>query len=238
MSMIGRLRQIDFADESGLTLMELLVAVTAGIVVMAAITTAMLTTVRETGRIADHVEANQRARLAMTSIVNDLQSACIAPNAIPIQIGSTGQKLIFTHQVGEAVLPTPVKSEIELSGTSLIQKNYPALAKTAGEAEWKFSTTATPPTETIMSGVAPLTPGAPIFTYYAYSGASVSATPLAVPIAKEGAEKAVQVSIAFEAAPAKSINGDTNAATEIRNSALLRMTAPSYSSTTQNLPCE
>jgi hypothetical protein len=236
--MIGRLREIDLADESGVTLMELLVAVTAGIVVMAAITIAMLTTVRETGRIADHVEANQRARLAMTSIVNDLQSACIAPNAVPIQIGSTGQKLIFTHQVGKAVLPTPVKSEIELSGTSLIQKNYAALKKETGEALWEFSGTPTPPTETIMKGVSPTTPGAPIFTYYAYSGASISATPLAVPLLKESTEKAVQVSIAFEAAPAQQINGDSNAATEIRDSALLRMTAPSYSATTLNLPCE
>jgi Tfp pilus assembly protein PilW len=237
MPVIGRLRQIDLADESGMTLIELLVAVTAGIVVMAAITIAMLTTVRQTGRIADHVEANQRARLAMSSIVNDLQSACIAPNAVPIQPESSGTRLIFTHQVGEAVLPTPVKSEIELKEGSLVQRNYPALAKTSGEAAWKFSTTATS-IETIMKNVAPLASTSSIFTYYAYSGASVSATPLAVPITATSAQSAVQVSIAFKAAPNQSINGDTNAETEIRDAALLRMTAPAYGSTTQNLPCE
>jgi Tfp pilus assembly protein PilW len=235
--MIERLRQIDLADESGITLIELLVAVVAGIVVMAAITIAMLTTVRETGRIADHVEANQRARLAMTSMVNDLQSACIAPNAIPIQEGSSGLKLIFTHQVGEAVLPIPEKSEIELKEGSLVQRNYPALAKTAGESAWKYSTTAKS-TETIMKNVSLLPSTTSIFTYYAYAGASISTTPLAVPVTEKVAESAAQVSIAFKAAPSQSINGDTNAATEIRDSVLLRMTAPSYSSTVQNLPCE
>ena len=231
-----------------MTLVELTVALVAGLIVMAAVVIGMLTTIRETGRIADHVEANQRARIAMTAVVNDLQSACLSrENYVPIKVGSDGQKIIFTYPKqslvkegsvevpnGAAVVPTPVKSEVELSGTSLVQRNYDVVSGKA--PNWIFGTT--PVTETFMTGVSPVTATSPIFTYYAYSGATIATTPLATPITEKTAATAAQVGIAFKTAPNQSIPGDANAPTEIRNSVLLRMTAPSYNSTIQNLPCE
>ncbi len=52
-------------DERGMTLVELLVATAAGIVVFGVITTAMLVTMRDVRRVSSHVEANQRARLTL-----------------------------------------------------------------------------------------------------------------------------------------------------------------------------
>jgi Tfp pilus assembly protein PilW len=222
-------------DERGMTLVELLVAMSAGMVVMAGVTLAMIVTMRETNRVASHVEANQQARIAMTKIINQLHSACVAPQIAPVREDSTGTMLSFIHQSGSAVAPTPVLSRISLSGTTLTQSDY---AATGGAApNWIFATTASS-TVQLMTGVSPISLTVPVFRYFAYSGGSVSATPLAATPLGTNATKAVQVNVAFKAAPGKTVSGDANAQAEIQNAALLRLTPPGYSSTTSNLPCQ
>jgi type II secretory pathway component PulJ len=222
-------------DESGMTLVELLVAMSAGVIVMMGITLAMIVTMRETNRVASHVDANQRARVAMTKIVNQLHSACVAPQIAPIREDSTGTMLSFLHQAGSGVAVTPVLSRITLSGTTLTQSDY---AVNGGAApNWTFSSTASS-TSQLLTNVAPISASVPVFRYYAYSSGKVSSTALAANPLGTNAPNAVQVNIAFEAAPGRSVSGDTNAATEIQNAALLRLTPPGYSSTTSNLPCQ
>ena len=130
-----------------MTLIEMLVSITAGLFVLTAVTTAMLLTIRETGRVTSHVEANQRARLAMTKIVNQLHSACVAPLVAPVLEKSSGTELRFIHQTGSEVAPKPIKSVIVLSGTTLTQSNYEV---SSGEApNWKFKEAASS-TEELM----------------------------------------------------------------------------------------
>ncbi len=95
-----------------MTLVELLVATRAGMVVMAGVILAMIVTMRETNRVASHVEANQNARIAMTKIINQLHSACVAPQIAPVREDSTSTMLSFLHQSGSAVAPDPVLSKI------------------------------------------------------------------------------------------------------------------------------
>lgn len=222
-------------DESGMTLVELLVATAAGVIVMAGITMAMIVTMRETNRVASHVDANQRARIAMTRIIDQLHSACVAPQIAPVQEDSTGTMLSFWHQSGSAVSLTPVQSRISLVGTTLTQSDYPV---TGGAApNWTFSETASKTTQ-LMTNVSPLTTGAPIFTYYSYANGKISSTPLSS--LKEGkAATVAQVNVAFETAPLKTaIRNDASGSTEIQDAALLRLTPPAYGSSTANLPCQ
>jgi hypothetical protein len=171
----------------------------------------------------------------MTKIINQLHSACVAPQIAPVREDSTGTMLSFIHQSGSAVAPTPVLSRISLSGTTLTQSDY---AATGGAApNWIFATTASS-TVQLMTGVSPISLTVPVFRYFAYSGGSVSATPLAATPLGTNATKAVQVNVAFKAAPGKTVSGDANAQAEIQNAALLRLTPPGYSSTTSNLPCQ
>jgi len=222
-------------DESGMTLVELLVAMSAGVVVMAGVTLAMIVTMRETNRVASHVDANQRARITMTKIINQLHSACVAPQIAPIREDSTGTTLSFLHQSGAAVAPTPVLSKISLSGTTLSQADYPATG--GGAPNWTFATT---PSSTVqlMTGVSAISGSIPIFRYFAYSNGKVSSTALAAAPLGANASNAVQVNVAFKATPEEVVSGDANAATGIQNAALLRLTPPGYSSTTSNLPCQ
>jgi Tfp pilus assembly protein PilW len=220
-------------DETGMTLVELLVAMTAGVVVMTGIVLTMIVTMRETNRVTSHIEANQNARIAMTKIINQLHSACVAPQIAPIQEESSGTLLRFLHQSGSAVAPTPVWSEISLTGTTLSQTDY---AVTGAAPNWSRSGTALS-TVQLMTGVSPISASVPIFRYFAYSNGQVSTTPLATPLGTNAAS-AVQVNVALQTAPSKTVAADTNAETEIQDAALLRLTPPAYNSTSANLPCQ
>ena len=74
---------------------------------MFGVTLAVIVTMRETNRVASHVDANQRARLTMTKIIDQLHSACVAPQIAPVQKDSTGTMLIFCHQTGLSRRPDP-----------------------------------------------------------------------------------------------------------------------------------
>ncbi len=227
--------RLNLKDESGMTLIELLVATAAGVVVMFGVVTAFIVTLRETDRVASHVDANQRARTTMYKVIDELHSACIASGIAPVQGGSTGTSLNFIHQSGSAVSPTPVLSKISLSGTTLSQSDY---AASGGAPNWTYSGT---PSSTVqlMTGVSPIS-GSSIFSYYAYSNGQISSTPLsAAPLSSTDAAKTVQVSVAFKAAPTTTpIANDANAAAAVQDSALLRFTPATFSTSANNLPCQ
>lgn len=222
-------------DQRGTTLMEVIVALASGIVVLAAISTVVVVSLRETGRVSARVDANQRARIALNRIVDQLHSACLAPQIAPVREGSTGTLLSFIHQTGSAVAPTPVLSRISLSGGTLSQSDYPT---TGGQAPlWTFSSTPSSTTQ-LMTEISPTAPSASIFSYYAYSGGQVSAIPLGTPLNLEGAARTVKVTVAFTAAPLSTPVSDPNAAANIQGSVLLRLTPASFSSGAVNLPCQ
>lgn len=234
----NRLRRVR-DDERGMTLIELLVATAAGAVVIAGVSSAVIVTLRESNRVASHVDANQRARLTMTRVIDQLHSACFASEYSPIQSGSSSTALIFTHPTvatASKVLPIPVKSEIVLSGTTLTQNDY---AATTTAAPWSFAATAS--STTLMTGVSPISASIPVFRYFKYASGKVSTTSLAVPLSTVEAEKAVQVTVAFKVGPLKnalSTTSDPNAATPIQNSALMRFTPSGFEPTEENRPCE
>jgi Tfp pilus assembly protein PilW len=218
-----------------MTLVELLVATAAGVVVMFGVTLAVIVTLRQTDRLASHIDANQRARLTMTKIIDQLHSSCVAPQIAPVQENSSGTLLSFWHQSGSTVAPTPVLSKISLTGTTLSQSDYPVVGGAA--PEWIPSTTASS-TVQLMTGVSAISESIPIFRYFAYTNGQVSATPLATPLSKENAHSAVQVDVTFKTAPMNTPVADANAQTAIQDAALLRLTPPAYNSTSSNLPCQ
>ncbi|HEY4778796.1 MAG TPA: prepilin-type N-terminal cleavage/methylation domain-containing protein [Solirubrobacterales bacterium] len=223
-------------DESGMTLVELLVATATGTVVMAMVTAVLITTMHVSNRVASHVEANQLARLTMGKVIDQLHSSCVAYDYAPIKENSNGSTLIFTHQTGSAVQPVPVKSEIVFSGGKLTQADYPS---TGGSApNWTFATS--PATTTTLTTNVSQIGSTPIFRYYGYNtSGAISSTPLAEPLNKENAERAVQVSVAFGAGPRtlRTAN-DSGAVTPIQSSALLRLTPASFEAGPENSPCQ
>jgi prepilin-type N-terminal cleavage/methylation domain-containing protein len=162
-------------EEGGFTLVELLVAMAAGIIVCGALFALQNVAMFETNRVFARVDATQRARQVVETIESELHSSCIADGVTPIQSGSTSTSLRFISKYGSAATLTPELHVITLSGTSLIDTRY---AKSGGTSpNWTFSTTPlVAPTnpKTLITGVS-ADGTTPVFRYYPYGIARDSA---------------------------------------------------------------
>jgi hypothetical protein len=221
-------------DERGTTLAELLVGLGIGMVVMLGLTTLIVVTLHSSTRVSARVDATQRARLALTRVLDQLHSACLAPKVTPILEKSTGTELRFIHAVGAAVSPTPTLSIVSFNQGALSQTDY---AWKEGSAPfWVFQTTPTKTTE-LMDQITTASASKPVFTYYASTGGGLG-TPLVTPLSAVDAIHTIHVTIAFKTAPR---HGSAEEATpaRIQGGATLRLTAaPSYKQEVQSLPCQ
>jgi Tfp pilus assembly protein PilW len=222
--------------ESGYTLIELMVALAAGMVVFAGLTLVVMTTMHQSTRTQNRVHATQEARLVLQRIVSDLHSACVASEVAPVQPASGANSIAYVYQTGSGAALTPVLHEVVLSGTSLNMLTYPA---TSGSTpSWTFSSTPSA-SRTLMTNVAPAATGAAVFSYYAYgSGGVISSTPLTTPLSTTNAAKTVQVNIALKVNTKNAPNPDPKGGAIVQNQAFLRFSPPASNATTSNLPCE
>src|SRR5262249_52907036 len=97
-------------SERGFTLIEVMVAMVAGIIVTGALFAILEISLKQNSRITDRVHAQQLGDVAMTRIVDPLRSGCFSRNATPVQEKSTPTKLIFTTAYSEST--TPATSEV------------------------------------------------------------------------------------------------------------------------------
>jgi prepilin-type N-terminal cleavage/methylation domain-containing protein len=225
-------------DESGFTIIELLVSLAISLVVITMVTTMITVTTHNEDRIARRVDASQRGRPVMARIVNELHSACVAPRIIPVIAdgtanGSTATQISFLSQSGEAVTPTPDKHVITLSGTTMSESVYPA---TGGAAPtWTFSGTPSSTTQLLANVSAP---GGVMFSYYRFLNGQLSNTPLPVPLSASNAALTAYVTVSLTASPTggKSLL-DANSPITFSNSADLRLESASQVPSQDNQPC-
>ena len=127
-------------SERGFTLVELLAAMAAGVVVLLAALTILDVSMHQTTRTFTLVDATSRAEPAFEALENELHSACFADNETPIQSGSSGTSLIFVSSVGNAATPTPTWHEIDFSGGDLTDNSYAASEQeVSGTPTWAAS---------------------------------------------------------------------------------------------------
>lgn len=225
-------------DESGTTLVELLVGLMMGMVILTALTLVVIVTMHGSARVSARVEATQNGRVVLARMTEQLHSACIYPKVAPILAGSTGTSLAFVHAAsgeGNAVSPAPVKTVFTLSEGTLTQSDA-AVTEGAEPPYGASDFAATPTTRTLMTNVAPIAPSSSIFTYYAYANGGLETLP-ANPLSETNAAKTVQVQIALDAAPRTTPVKDAGADASIRDAAVLRLTPPSFNETATALPC-
>jgi hypothetical protein len=158
--------------QDGFTLVELVVAMAAAIVVLFGLTTIMVVAMHQTQRTFTVVDATRQARDAMANIENELHSACVDGSA-PIQPGSDADDLDFISYYGSAASPTPVWHQITFNPTAhtLFDTTYPVTANSSGTGgNWVQGSTATA-TTTLLSNVYAQTTGSvttPVFQYFDY----------------------------------------------------------------------
>ena len=94
-------------DERGFTLVELLVSLSAGVVLMLALFAVFDIAVVQSARSIDRVESSQRGRTAMEQLIQELHSSCVAASVAPVLSTSDSTTLKFVSQFGSAPVLTP-----------------------------------------------------------------------------------------------------------------------------------
>lgn len=235
-------RRLELArSERGSTMIEVLVSTTTGLVVLAALTMAIVVSMHANARVSARVDAVQRARLVVTKVMNQLHSACLAPKIAPIQPGSTGTSLKFIHAPlteGSALAPMPTLTEVSLSGGVLTQTDWPATG--GAYPNWTYSST--PTTKQLLTGVGPIAPSSSIFSYYASSNGALNPTPQTTPLEAAATPLTIQVRLGLTTEPNPvrddSPVPDPGATVNVRAGATLRLTPPSFNEAAPALPCQ
>jgi hypothetical protein len=182
-SLVARL-SARLGREEGFTLVELLAAMAAGMVVLGALVTVISVTLRQTTYTFTRVDASQRARTMLTHVEDEMHSACIVNGVTPIQGGAQGTQvsdannLVFVSQFGTSASPTPVEHKITYNATNGTLTEYTYIATTGGSdpTKWQFSATPSSAAGKLLLNRAgqltiPATPTpklAPVFQYFAY----------------------------------------------------------------------
>lgn len=221
-------------DERGTTLVEMIVGISMASILMFAMTMVIIVSMHASARSSAEVSSTQLARNGLASIIQQLHSACIYPQVAPVWKESNGTKLIFTHSTGAEVTAKPVKSEIVLKEGALTQYDYASTGSLS--PPWTFAEKATASRQ-LMTGVGPI-PGNPaIFNYYTATNGQISSTPLSTPL-EANAKTTILISVGVSTAPtAKKQSANSSVSTQIQDSALLRLTAPTFNETVSP-PCQ
>jgi Tfp pilus assembly protein PilW len=227
MHLIGERRSIDLADEEGTSMVEVMVGLAMGMVVLAGLSMLLIVTMRGSARIGARAEASDNARVTMTRIMEELHSACVTPATAPVQSTSTPTTLIFKRGTygGAAVAnESAITTEIAYAGGKLVEKDT--------------LSSGTSTKRTLLSGVSPIESDGSIFNYE--NPTVTGGSPFKIPVGgslSTNATNTILVRVAFQASPKSEPVADAGAATEIRNSATLRLTPPTYRGETAR-PCE
>ncbi len=180
-------------DDRGLTLIELLVSMLMATVVIGALLTILQISTKQATLVSDRVQTNQLGRTAMTRVVDELRSGCLAAGFSPIQEKSSENELIFRNAYSsEAVIPNAKEAKTAGTGAFEHQIVWSPSAKTltdytykstSGEgSEFKFPeitsnhSNATPTTGVLLANNVTQTGTTPIFQYYKYAKASSSSS--------------------------------------------------------------
>jgi prepilin-type N-terminal cleavage/methylation domain-containing protein len=199
------------SDQSGFTLIEMLVACTLGLIVLTAAVQLLAVAQHSAQNSTERADTAQRGRVAMEQIVQGLNSeVCARPNATsaltPLVYGD-GTRLVFYRNIAgksgnNATAFQPDQHTYQLTGTTITD------VTTAGVGTYPNVTfpTASPP-RTLVTDVAPQS-GAPLFTYYAYqpNGTIDPNQPLPTPLSATDLSRVVQIRIRFVTRPTDGVS--------------------------------
>jgi Tfp pilus assembly protein PilW len=242
------------SDEHGFTLIELVVAMATGMMVCLALFAILDFSTRQETRIADAAQANQLGRTAMTKIVDELHSACIAPEFTPILEKSSETELWFINSYSsEAVISQASEHKVVWSGEKLVDYTYPSVS--GSWPHFTYATVASPSGGVVLgTKITQSESGGkkiPIFQYYSYSTKYTSGTEAGVSMLNTEALKtsltnvtaptAAAVAINFSTAPSETnatIHDFSNLNAASSDLVTLAFSAPHSESTTVDGPCQ
>jgi Tfp pilus assembly protein PilW len=220
----------DPRDEEGTSMVEVMVGLAMGMVVLAGLAMLLIVVVRGNARVGARAEASDNARVAMTRIMEELHSGCARAATPPILSTSSEKLLAFETAYGVApgANATPVKTELEYVPAKGAVKG--SLIEKRGGKE-----------RTVLSNVSQATnpeePKEVLPVFYYANSTSEFKSPEGPETLGFNAGKTIFVRVAFKVSPKSEPVADAGAATQISNSAVLRLTPPTYRGELAK-PCE
>jgi prepilin-type N-terminal cleavage/methylation domain-containing protein len=198
-------------DESGFSLVELLMAMALGSIVLAALMTVFLNGVTGVVRVSDRVDALQRGRVTMDRVVTLLNSQVCVLNpdgtgVPPIRDGQDNQ-VAFSASIGAVDSdPTIYRLRYDAPKKNLWEDRY-LPTRPSGVLTYAGYPSSPSSTTLIGSNIVPTDAGTPIFRYYQFvttvgpTLGMVDTTPLATPLTTTSQFAAVRMAISFVTQP-------------------------------------
>jgi len=220
-----RLIRRRLSGERGFTLVELLVAITVGMVVLMAAFMVLDRSISASSQISDRTEALQRGRQAMDLITRQLRSQVCLGETAPIVSGND-TSLTFYGDLSDGTTPIKQRTLSYSSSTDTITESvvpgvgtYPALTFTGA--------TTSQPLLTKVKQIVDGSTNRPVFRYYGYQTGTTNGTlvQLASPLTATNLPKVALIKIGFRAFAVRPILNDKDSAT-LENDVYLRVAVP------------
>jgi Tfp pilus assembly protein PilW len=239
------------AAEDGFTITELLVAMTAGLAVLAAALVLVGQATTLTSAAQDRVDSAQRARRGVEDMVTELRSGVCVPlvttapatttTKVPMVSGTDNSVTFYANLGTENALPERRVLTFDPAARTIVETRYPATATSTATAV-TFATTGT--TRTLLENVVAKDSSTPIFTYWKYAVDSTVTPPVVAGMTKlstapSGLASAdlpfvVQIDIAVRVRPLRA-TADSKKDAVLQGSATSRLADPLNA--TQGLQC-
>lgn len=263
MSLVNRHSPSDVRNESGYTLIELLVAMVIGIIIVMAGFALLQFTTEDVTHVTDRVHVDQVGRTTLEKIILELHSSCVAESVQPILAGSNESIIKFISEGGSGssfttvheheIVYTPASGSTE--GT-LVEKTYISTGGSAPSYTWATTPSAT---VTLLKGIKQTKYGAeaatPIFQYYRYYNTTdlvpegdaeipygqLNPSPISKALMEKEAESknVDKVTVSFTLAPEgkEGFGFNQDRPVVLDDSAIFRLTPASEATTSYNPPC-
>jgi prepilin-type N-terminal cleavage/methylation domain-containing protein len=199
------------SDQSGFSLVELLMAMALGSIVLAALLTVFLHGVTGSARVQDRVEALQRGRITMDRVITLLNSQTCVPNVDgssqpPIRDGQNNQVTFYAALGVVDSDPTIYRLSYDPTTKSMSEARF--LPSRPGGVLTYASYPASPDsTRIIGTNILPTAAGDPIFKYWQFVTTDgptlgmVNDTELTTPLSTTAALATVRVTVSFVTQP-------------------------------------
>jgi hypothetical protein len=169
--------------ERGLTLIEVLVAMSLGIIVTGIAFSLLNFSTADVSRITERVQVDQKGRVVLEKLMLGLHSSCVSAEAEPIKIGSNEKALRYVsenapqneHGEPSAGLPTVTLHEVVFTPASgktegtLTENSWPSIGVPPA---YSFNEKVAPAKRTLLKGIKQTENEKkeliPMFRYYRY----------------------------------------------------------------------
>jgi prepilin-type N-terminal cleavage/methylation domain-containing protein len=208
-------------DQSGFSLVELLMAMAIGSIVLTALMTVFLRGADGALKVSDRVDAVQRGRITMDRAVTLLSSqTCLVDSTgngqAPIIDGQDNQVTFYANLGLVDSDPTRYSLRYDAATKRLWEDQFPPSRNAAGALVYPGA----PITSRVIgTNIVPVPAAAPLFTYWAFVTTAgptlgmINTAPLATPLSAMDQLSAVRVRVSFATRPARSTTADLGSTT-------------------------